>query len=55
MIETQTGFLASWMDINQAEMRTNQAKADANLNEMKDEMTARLEATMQMHMKHLLN
>jgi hypothetical protein len=47
MMETQTGFLTSWMDINQAQMRTNQAKADANLMETKEEMTVRLEAMIQ--------
>jgi predicted nuclease with TOPRIM domain len=47
MMKTQTGFLASWMDINQAEMRTNQAKAYVNLKEIKEEITVRLEAMIQ--------
>jgi hypothetical protein len=32
------------MDANQAEMKANQAKADNNLREMREEMMARLEA-----------
>jgi hypothetical protein len=35
------------MDVNQAQMRTSQAKADTNLKEMKAEMMVRLEAMIQ--------
>jgi hypothetical protein len=51
MMETQIGSLASWMHINQAEMKANQAKTGTNLREMradrellKEEMLAKMEA-----------
>jgi hypothetical protein len=55
MMETQIGSLASQMDTNQAkkmdanqaEMKVNQAKMDADLREMGEEIMARLEAMLQ--------
>jgi hypothetical protein len=43
----ETSSLASQIDINQAQMRTNQAKVDTSLKEMREEMMARLEVMIQ--------
>jgi hypothetical protein len=47
MVETQTGFLASRVEANQAEMKANKAKTDANLRDMREEITARLETEIE--------